>query len=248
MNYDNYNWANQIRSKTPHVLYGTAYAQKKIWNHQNPAECYDAKFLKYRHGNWVGSIANHISVLGQALALAMNLGRVLILDDQDFNFPFADPESCPDDNTWGCYWKPISHCQGLEEEHNGADILEKEGVDELNGLGGDPAAEFNEAAGPLGEYDQWDDGALNQDQFTLQTVPRKFKDLLDCSPVKNTHYHYWWRAQAAAYFMRWNKRTRKAMDKFRHRTLNNPGPDGHLAPYSISIFVPRGTEKKYVRP
>jgi len=246
--YEGYNWASQIQSKTPHVLYGTAYAQKKIWSHQNPQECYNAKFLKYRHGNWVGSIANHISVLGQALALAMNLGRVLILDDDDPNFPFADPESCPDDQTWGCYWQPISHCQGLEEEHYGADVLQKEGIDELNGLNGDPAAEFNEAPGPLGEYDQWDKTAIEEDRFTLQSVPRKFKDLLDCSPIKNTHYHYWWRAQATTYFMRWNTRTRKAMDKFRYRTLNNPGPDGHIAPYSISIFVPRGTEKKYVRP
>merc|ERR1719316_602528 len=114
---------------------------------------------------------------------------------------------------------------------------------------GDPTAAINENPAPLGEYDQFDRAAIDENRFTLQSVPKKFRDLLtDCSPIKNTHRHYWWRAQAATYFLRWNARTRKAMDQFRYRTLNNPGPDGHLAPYSVAIFVPRGTEKKYVRP
>lgn len=55
--------------------------------------------------------------------------------------------------------------------------------------------------------------------FSLKSVPHVFDDLLDCSPIKETHRGLWWRAQSSAYIVRFNKNTRAAVDKFKHDHL-----------------------------
>ena len=49
----------------------------------------------------------------------------------------------------------------------------------------------------------------------LQDVPEVFHPLLKCSPVKPRFWFYWWRAQSIAYLIRFNEKTRSALDQLR---------------------------------
>lgn len=110
------------------VLYGTAFAQHKIYQHQHPANCSAARFLVYKFGTWPG-MGSHVHIAGQALALALELKRVLIWMPDHEQFPFRDEKRCPGDYTWDCWWQPITHCPSPGPD---ADVLVKEVIDDLN--------------------------------------------------------------------------------------------------------------------
>eukprot|EP00933_Yihiella_yeosuensis_P027004 TRINITY_DN2094_c2_g1_i1.p1 TRINITY_DN2094_c2_g1~~TRINITY_DN2094_c2_g1_i1.p1 ORF type:complete len:168 (+),score=22.74 TRINITY_DN2094_c2_g1_i1:219-722(+) len=89
-------------------LYGTGWAQQTIWNHQNPPDCSRAKFLVFptvRSG-----IGSNLHVLGQGLAYAMSLGRILVLPAQDPGNGYFDASFCPGKASWECYFLPLTHC------------------------------------------------------------------------------------------------------------------------------------------
>lgn len=244
---DMYPWSTQVMRESKDVLYGTFWAQQRIFTHQNPYDCSKVKYLHYSHGKWAGGLGAHVHVLTQALSLAMKLDRVLILNPDDKSFPFADNTYCAPDGgadgegeiSWHCYWKRITHCTPSNETD---DIMYKTGTEDLGVMGLEPTTEEPRKA--LREFDQWSKEVKEGKRFSLQSVPELFEELLQCSPIKDTHHHYWWRAQAATYLMRFNDKTRKAMDDFRAQKLQNGAKDGHLPPYTVAVFFPRGTEKK----
>ena len=109
-NFSRYPW--RIVGTPPpaqrNVLYGTAYAQRVIWEHQNPSDCSKAKFLEYRHD--VSGIGSQLHLHGQALALAMHLGRILVLP-QDAQMHYYDKSFCPGEENWDCWFQPITWCK-----------------------------------------------------------------------------------------------------------------------------------------
>lgn len=109
------------------VIYGTEWAQSYIFEHQNPEDCYAAKYIEYTFGGWPG-MGSHIHIGGQALALAIQLGRVLVWNSDDPYFAFKCGER---QNSWDCWFLPISKCKLDEMDRSKLDIIEKENV---NGL------------------------------------------------------------------------------------------------------------------
>ncbi|CAL1173823.1 unnamed protein product [Cladocopium goreaui] len=162
------------------VLYGTAFAQKTIWEHQHPADCSKTKYMAFYHTP--AGIGSQLHLLGQALALAMHLGRILIIPNKDSQRHFEDPTFCPGEAGWHCWFQHITWCKPK------GDVLKIYGFPEHGGFKG-------------------------------KDVPEVFHPLLKCSPVKPRFWFYWWRAQSIAYLIRFNEKTRSALDQLRSETL-----------------------------
>ena len=82
-------------------------------------------------------------------------------------------------------------------------------------------------------------------RFTRKAVPEVFrKMLLQCSPIKRRFWFYWWRAQSVTYLVRFNARTRKAVDKMRSESLfacdTKVTSSETLAQGTISVHVRHG--------
>jgi hypothetical protein len=95
---------------------------------------------------------------------------------------------------------------------------------------------------------------LSGDLFGWNTVPSHFSELLHCSPIKGTHRHYWWRAQASTYLFRFNKRTRREIDDFKrkhlvkHRSGAKLGADEPASSGTgTGASVPSGTFGAFIR-
>eukprot|EP00435_Cladocopium_sp_Y103_P056160 s363_g18.t2 len=162
------------------VLYGTAFAQKTIWEHQHPADCSKIKYMAFYHTP--AGIGSQLHLLGQALALAMHLGRILVIPNKDSQRHFEDPTFCPGEAGWHCWFQHITWCKPR------GDVLKIYGFPEHGGFKG-------------------------------KDVPEVFHPLLKCSPVKPRFWFYWWRAQSIAYLIRFNQKTRTALDQLRSETL-----------------------------
>lgn len=83
-----------------------------------------------------------------------------------------------------------------------------------------------------------------------QQTPRVFNKLLACSPIRPSKYFYWWRAQSAAYLVRFNKQTRSALDVMRKELLyeTHAGQTQPVAPAlarkgGVAVLVRRGDKK-----
>jgi len=100
------------------VLYGTAYAQRLIWDHQNPASCNGAKYLIYHQQS--SGVGSNLHLVGQALALALHLGRIFVLPRWDGGFQYMDSSHCPGAHTWECYFQSFSKCS----PEGNSDVLE----------------------------------------------------------------------------------------------------------------------------
>ena len=206
----------------PEVLYGTAYAQKVVWEHQHPANCSNASFLMYSlHAAGMGS---QLHWLGQALALAMNLGRVLVISPEDLNVKLYDSTFCPGASGYECWLQNITSCRHVGV---GEDVLE---------LRGHPKMQREPA-----------------ENFQLQSVPVVFHEMLaKCSPIKSKFWFYWWRSQSVTYLVRFNDKTRKALDHFRSESLytcdaHMPSPAHVLSPGHISVHVRQGEKSGEAR-
>ena len=213
-----YPWSMVRRGTTlggPEVLYGTAYAQKLIWEHQHPVNCSNASFLLYFHHQ--AGIGSQLHWLGQALAIAMNLGRVLVISPKDPRVQLYDSSFCPGASGYECWLQNITSC------HVGKDVLQIHEQPELKG------------------------------RFHDQSVPVVFHEMLaNCSPMKSKFWFYWWRSQSVTYLVRFNDRTRKAVDRFRSESLYTcdahvPSPADILSPGHISAHVRQGEKGREAR-
>eukprot|EP00439_Symbiodinium_sp_Y106_P045028 s5134_g5.t1 len=188
----------------PEVLLGTALAQKVIWAHQHPKNCSNATFMQYYHLG--GGMGSQLHLLGQALALAMHLGRVLVLPSADPEMRLIDPTFCPGAHGFECWLQNITHC------HPTGDVIS---IFKVPGVPG----------------------------FSHQSVPEVFRPFLASSPIKRTFWFYWWRAQSVTYLVRFNKRTREALDSLRSETLfacDSPARMPVLEAGTISVHVRHG--------
>ena len=109
--------------KNGETLYGFRETMKMIWDHQHPKNCSTSKFLI--SFGWPGGIGAVAHVEGLALAIAMDLGRVLIPHPdgpvrhgpRDMGFyvdngwqvdvPFCQNQG---KKTMECYFEPWSSC------------------------------------------------------------------------------------------------------------------------------------------
>lgn len=99
------------RSRRGSTLYGTAMAQRAIYEQQHPPNCKDAKFLIHtfqRDNHGFGSV---IHVMAYGLQQALSLGRVYIGADQGGNLWARKSKFCePSVRFDECYLVPLSSC------------------------------------------------------------------------------------------------------------------------------------------
>mmetsp|Transcript_41804 Transcript_41804/g.115205 ORF Transcript_41804/g.115205 Transcript_41804/m.115205 type:complete len:452 (-) Transcript_41804:217-1572(-) len=101
-----YGWhRNALRRHDRTVLYGTAFAQRLIWAHQNPAQCDGAKYVTLKDG-FMGMGAN-LHHLARVLGIGMQTGRILA-SVPDEKFLWYDKSAC--DATWQCWVNPFTSC------------------------------------------------------------------------------------------------------------------------------------------
>ena len=147
--------------------------------------------------------------LGQALALAMELDRVLVLPAKDTQLQYYDKSFCPGAHSWECWFQEIGLCS---QQHG--DVLK--------------------VSKPYTK--------------TIRGIPTHFHEMLKKSPIKEDFWVYWWRAQSMTYLVRFQQRTRRAIDALRSETLVSCGRKLHskglLAPGSMAAFVRHGLKKQ----
>jgi hypothetical protein len=97
--------------------------QRKIWEHQHPADCSKAKFLLYIPNNPTGisSVIHHMST---ALQAALDSGRVLA-EIPGANFLTWDQHCPKDQRTLGsCYFVPLTNCSVTNDMLLQAELLD----------------------------------------------------------------------------------------------------------------------------
>lgn len=208
-------------------LYGTGFAQAAIWSHQHPSDCKQVRFLLFDHGQWgmrfgIGAAVHYV---GRALGIAMDLGVVLAWQTRtkDPTFGWYERGHCRGSSAWECWLLPLTHCQPLGDA---IDTITPESI--RNKV-------WPTTDGPI--------------QRAL--VPHMFHHMLRrCSPVKRSTWFYWWRAQATAYIMRLNSRTRQLMDARRSRLPLLVNWRGAAAPAAVDFGrqgLPPGSIAVHVR-
>eukprot|EP00927_Polykrikos_kofoidii_P055076 TRINITY_DN49391_c0_g1_i1.p1 TRINITY_DN49391_c0_g1~~TRINITY_DN49391_c0_g1_i1.p1 ORF type:complete len:794 (+),score=59.18 TRINITY_DN49391_c0_g1_i1:110-2491(+) len=222
---ERYPWSRGVRrGGGADVLYGTAYAQRMIWEHQHPPDCSQAKYLMMLH--WPVGIGALLHFLAHALGLAMHLGRLLVLAVEDYSgrkgsmgMPWYDAEVCPGATSWECWFQPLSSCPYVGGD---TEVVQIEHLDIFRG----------------------------ETNFTRHYVPEVFQELLrECSPVKRSGFFYWWHVQAITYIVRFNWNTRILLDRLRGQLLHSrkfdfqtPRRWSHAA-----VSLPAGTIAMHVR-
>lgn len=218
---DRYPWHPGVRHvSNPETLYGTAYAQHRIWEHQHPPDCADVKFLSMLH--WPTGIGALLHFLGRALGLAMHLGRILVVSLEDFDpaqgspgMPWYDAQFCPGKISWECWFQPLSGCNEMRDSDTM--VVQPEHL-----------------------------GRFRAGNFTRHYVPVAFEEMLrDCSGVKPALRFHWWHAQAVTYLVRFNRGTRRLLDDLRVRLLRTR----HAGSRSVRVLrsLPHGAIAMHVR-
>lgn len=106
-------WRKSIRGPGPaSPLHGTAFAFRKIWQHQHPKNCNTAKFYVLRH--FPAGIGSSLHVLSASLAVAMTHGRVLV-HYEDPSFMWYDRKYCRGVRSWECWFLPMTSCKPLPD-------------------------------------------------------------------------------------------------------------------------------------
>ena len=189
-------------------VYGSKSALEIVHKHQNPmssADCKNHNFvISLGHPN--GGFGSQMHVDGMALAIAMNLDRILITLPFDkggnvfHNVPFCQSRNV---KGYDCYWERWSIC-GL------SDALE-EGKD----IGSYQPYSFEDF-----HFDPNDRNTIHKleafkDTKTIvlspsishfghpimNNLPKQLVKLRDCAPLLPKHKKYWWRSIAAAYMV-----------------------------------------------
>lgn len=202
-------------------LVGTAFAQSLIWKHQHPTDCTHKKFLVWlptHHG-----IGSNIHCLGQTLAVAMTLNRVLIIAE-DTSHPYYDAAFCGATKSFhDCYFEPVSSCTLADvAKVLSAEVMNLVNVPELSGV----------------EHDRPDELVLKLSGAPRDRLlrPPILQMLLDTSPIDPTKHYYWWRAQSAAFLVRPNNRTLEYMNVQRMKVF----PKDVIDKGTISCHIRRG--------
>lgn len=212
-----------INKYTGKSLYGFEDAMRVIWKHQHPPDCLKAKFLI--SDGWHAGIGSVVHVEGIALALAIELGRVLLthpagpvrqgprtkgfIADNGWQ---VDVPFCKEQNikTWDCYFEPWSNCnithalQGKPFSKIPEIYLEEK---ELKS-GHIPRRFFTRPLSAVRTVIY-----VNQ-PIKTNFIPGRLLPIVHCSPMAPAFRYYWWRAVSAAYIVRPNVRTISELRKY----------------------------------
>jgi len=204
------------------ALFGTGWVQQEIYRHQHVDDCDSARFLVHRmKPAGIGSIIHQATI---ALSAAMDLGRVLLFEDQ------TDIVYMADDHCWGhraldtCYFLPLSNCQF-------ADLHLDESIPVVN-----KEDDTQQKLRFLRE--------LHGRSWSKKTVPQQFYPLLEDSGIPPAKRYYWWRAQAATYILRPNKNTEDSLRDLREAAFSGD----HDLSEAISVHVRRGDKWRENKP
>mmetsp|Transcript_3379 Transcript_3379/g.9765 ORF Transcript_3379/g.9765 Transcript_3379/m.9765 type:complete len:428 (+) Transcript_3379:659-1942(+) len=209
-----------VESGQGQALYGTGPAQLAIFRRQNPPDCSKARFIV--HKTQLGGIGSFLHQAGIALAGALELNRTLLFQDPDDHVYLGD-DYCKDLPAMdSCYFMPLSNCTA------GLSIPESM-----------PALDFNDPT-QTNERFLSEDSGFAPPQFL---VPTMFNSLLNASNIPVSRRYYWWRSQAAAYIVRMNPRTIKAV-----KALRNKYPQPPSLRNAISVHIRRGDKWKEADP
>ena len=213
-------------------LFGTKFAQDLIWAHQHPRteRCpTKTKFLMFRAMQMAGT-GSQVHILGAWLGIAMNLGRVLLLDPGEKNMyttgtvnRMSDIPYCGNTTSLECFLQNVSSCttQDASPWDEAAD------VDAL--FPGRPHSQQDVRVLRVyiehhGTPSVWKEQMKQASEAVRVAVPDIFRELLACSPIhgetRDTNYDlYWWRAQATGFLMRPNRRTSSTLRGIQARRL-----------------------------
>jgi hypothetical protein len=199
------------------TMYGFEAGMEAIWKHQHPPDCKNAKFII--SGGFESGFGSEFHVLGEGLAMAMNLGRVYVMFPDRGNSGLSDKmnslnrfqvdtEYCRKQGKLSleCYFEPWSSCT-IEDALRGATLqqLRVDGLHLFDKEIQDLAANNNDTAhayiAQLGDYSD--------------TLPTALAPIFKCSPMDPSKYRYWWRSLSAAYLMRPNAPTRALIQQHR---------------------------------
>ncbi len=201
-------------------LLGTQHAQRVIWDHQHPASCAGARFLVYHPCNH--GIGSTWHVLGQALAHAIAMDRVLVLA-ADGAHAFYDAAWCGADATYhDCYFLPVSSCTLADAEAAAGGAAAMAQTPHVLKPSADVAGArvVRMACGP-------------EDPHAL---PAALTDFPEAAAISADKLYYWWRAQSAAYLFRPNERTLAELRALKLEVY----PQGQVPRGCISVHIRRG--------
>jgi hypothetical protein len=242
--------------KPESTLFGVEEALEKIWEHQHPKDCSKVKF--FISGNHNGGFGSEIHVLGSALGLAMDMGRVYLQNplvhdkvQWEMSNPFCHNRSA---TNLECYYEPWSSCT----------IYDALGPNAISILRNARSMEYPLSHKQVRSF-MWT-GDINQFRdpeklknfvskmegskiVLLKTmgrlkyglVPNSLWPLIQCSPMNQTFAYYWWRAVSTTYVMRPNA---AALQWMQSHTLSNFNTEADNA---IGIYVRRGDKEIEMR-
>lgn len=187
------------------VIFGFYEAIENVFNHQNPINCSDKKFVIVEQPFRADGFGSLFHVLGQMLSYALNYDRIMIWDSPSNLLDYVNISHCRlqgkhDRNTNECYFFPISNCSIEAALGKNASIASIPMVD-ISSMGNFADHRVIQSPERFKDYGQ------------IHHFPDRFRRLLTCSPVRESNYYYWWRSVAAAYFIRPNKLTTQYLSR-----------------------------------
>ena len=215
-------------------LYGFRTAVDMIWRHQHPSNCKTAKFLI--SNGWFGGFASVPHVEGVALAVALELGRILlphpdgVIRGPPRNFGTkvdqgwqVDTRFCQEQGkrSLECYYEPWSSCT-MEDALRGKHLntypelwLTENDVYAIQRSGNKSLpSSFKK------RYSDFRTIIFTNIACPFHFIPTALRDIVDCSPMKKEFQYYWWRAVSATYMIRPNRRTLLELERYRTLRLN----------------------------
>ena len=235
-------------------LFGCEYALEKIWFNQHPVNCSRAKFLIIN--DWYdGGFGSQMHVMGAALGLALNFGRVLL------QIPVAHAKLqwqvnstfCLFGNSkknLECYYEPWSSCS----------VFDALGPDAITMLGRNKVKYFNISSSEyqllaskeeknifraikLVSSKNFERTAMIDEYSELfhKFIPISLLKLVRCSPMFPNFHYYWWRAISVMYLLRPNNRTLNWMSEQRNSNAYRlPPPHVYVDSPMIGVYIRKG--------
>lgn len=216
-------------------MWGTLAAQRAIWTHQHPSTCHDKKFLVYESQLGDHGIGSMLHIAGVALLTALNTNRILVLAPQS-NVGWVQGQFCEGLDTMDeCYFEPLSSCTIYDAF--GSDL---EVTNENFGRFAELAMVGQNDTASSGDRVLRTSVQHMQESELRSATPVMFHSMLERGNV-SVGFYYWWRAQAAAYFVRPTLRTLRELDR---RRKSEVFQGQSIEPGTISVHVRHGEKWK----